>query len=69
MDTRPLPDEPHARLRAAERDIESWLGVLAGDGLTDADRNTAMHYLIVAARDRRQAREQIAQVGMAIEYG
>ena len=64
MTTQAYPEDPHACLRAAERDIESWLGVISGDGLTDADRDTAMHYLIIAARQRRLARERI-QIGDA----
>lgn len=61
MTTQTYPDDPHACLRAAERDIERFIRLLEGDGLTDGDLATAAHYIRVAARARRQARERIEQ--------
>lgn len=63
MTIQAYPDDPRARLRAAERDIDFYVNLLAGDGLTDSDLATAAHYIRVAARARRLAREQIAQEG------
>ncbi len=57
----PYSDDPHACLRATERDITHYVELLAGDGITDGDIATAAHYIRVAARARRQAQEQIAQ--------
>lgn len=57
MTTRPYPDNPHAALRQAERDIERYIRLLEGDGITDGELMTAAHYLRVAARARRLARE------------
>lgn len=53
------PEDPRACIREASRDIERFISLLEGDGLTDGDIATAAHYIRVAARARRIAREQI----------
>lgn len=57
--SRKYPDDPHACIQQAERDIEHYVNLLCGDGLTDADLATAAHYIRRAARARREARERI----------
>lgn len=64
MTIQAYPEDPHACLRAAERDITHYINLLAGDGLTAGDLATAAHYIQVAARARRLAREQIAQCSL-----
>ena len=64
MTTQAYPIDPHACIRAAERDIELYIKLLEGDGLTDGDMATAAHYIRVAARARRQARERIKEGGI-----
>lgn len=59
MTVQSYPDDPQACIRQASRDIEHWIGILSGDGLTDGDLATAAHYIRVAARARRLARERI----------
>jgi len=59
MTIQPYPECPHARLRAAQHDIDHYVNLLGGYGLTEGDRDTAMNHLIVAARARRLAMEQL----------
>lgn len=61
MTIQPYPEDPHACIREASRDIERYVKLLEGDGLTEGDLATAAHYIRVAARARRQARERIQQ--------
>lgn len=60
MTIQAYPADPHACIHAAERDITHYVNLLAGDGITDGEIATAAHYIRVAARARRIAREQIA---------
>lgn len=53
------PDDPHACLSAAERDIDHWVRVLAGDGVSDLDALVVARCIGIAARVRAAAREQI----------
>lgn len=55
-----LTDPCHAE-QQAEADIQHYLDLLAGDGLTNEDVRTATHYLRLAARTRMAARALLAQ--------
>lgn len=69
MTTQTYPDDPHACIREASQDIERYIRLLEGDGLTDGDMATAAHYIRVAARARRQARERIREQALADYVG
>lgn len=57
MTIQPYPDDPHAALRAAERDIKHWIKVLAGAGVSDMDALLFARCIGIAGRVREAARE------------